>query len=99
KNLEIGSTVNIPIDAREPGNATPKVRKHIVREGETLFLIGKQYGVNEEEMKKANPGIDPKNLEIGSTVNIPIDAREPENATPKVRKHIVQEGETLFLIG
>ncbi|HDX9637770.1 TPA: LysM peptidoglycan-binding domain-containing protein, partial [Bacillus cereus] len=79
KNLEIGSTVNIPIDAREPGNATPKVRKHIVQEGETLFLIGKQYGVNEEEMKKANPGIDPKNLEIGSTVNIPIDVREPRN--------------------
>jgi len=79
KNLEIGSTVNIPIDAREPGNATPKIRKHIVQEGETLFLIGKQYGVNEEEMKKANPGIDPKNLEIGSTVNIPIDAREPSN--------------------
>ncbi|PGH91543.1 phage tail tip lysozyme [Bacillus thuringiensis] len=99
KNLEIGSTVNIPIDARELGNATPKVRKHIVQEDETLFLIGKQYGVNEEEMKKANPGIDAKNLEIGSTVNIPIDAREPGNATPKVRKHIVQEGETLFLIG
>ncbi|KAB2370833.1 phage tail tip lysozyme, partial [Bacillus sp. RM2(2019)] len=59
--------------------ATPKVRKHIVQEGETLFLIGKQYGVNEEEMKKANPGIDAKNLEIGSTVNIPIDAREPSN--------------------
>ncbi|PFV31425.1 phage tail tip lysozyme [Bacillus thuringiensis] len=87
------------VSTGESGNAAPKVRKHIVQEGETLFLIGKQYGVNEEEMKKANPGIDAKNLEIGSTVNIPIDAREPGNATPKVRKHIVQEGETLFLIG
>lgn len=47
-------------------------RQHIVRPGETLYLIGLQYQVKVSDIISANPQIlDPARLEVGQTIIIP----------------------------
>jgi LysM repeat protein len=84
-NLQVGKVINIPNAQGGPINTNPHMQQHKVKQGETLYLIAQQYKVNVDDIKKANQGIDPENLPVGSTVNIPIDAggtvnRHPGNA-------------------
>jgi LysM repeat protein len=74
-NLQVGKVIKIPSAAGGPVNTNPHMQQHKVKQGETLYLIARQYKVSDDDIKKANPGIDPGNLPVGSTVNIPIHAR------------------------
>lgn len=65
-----------------PINTTPHMQEHIIKQNDTLYLLARLYKVDVEDIKKANPGIDPTNLPIGSTVKIPIDARGSVNPDP-----------------
>ncbi|NLP37648.1 MAG: LysM peptidoglycan-binding domain-containing protein [Firmicutes bacterium] len=40
--------------------------------GDTLFKIAKEQGVTVEGILALNPGIDPKNLQIGSFICLPL---------------------------
>jgi phage tail protein X len=42
----------------------------VVKEGDTLEKIAKQYGTTVGESLKANPGIEPTKLQIGQSINI-----------------------------
>jgi murein DD-endopeptidase MepM/ murein hydrolase activator NlpD len=44
---------------------------HVVEPGDTLYGIGKQYGVSVQDIQKQNPGVDPYNLQIGQQLKIP----------------------------
>jgi LysM repeat protein len=50
--------------------ADDKSTSHLVMPGETLFGLGKQYGVSVEELQAANGGL-PQGLKVGSYVRIP----------------------------
>ncbi|PKM81095.1 MAG: peptidoglycan-binding protein [Firmicutes bacterium HGW-Firmicutes-14] len=43
----------------------------IVEKGDTLFRISQQLGVPVNKLIEANPGINPRNLKIGSKICIP----------------------------
>jgi len=48
------------------------MRIHIVRKGDTLWLISQKYNVPLQEIIEANPQIiDPDNLQVGDKVRIP----------------------------
>ena len=49
----------------------PSFRKHTIRQGETLYIIARKYGVSVDALLKANPGIDPRKLQVGQTINVP----------------------------
>ena len=59
---------------------------HVVLERQTLFSIGKAYGVSAEEIEAANPGLDlqKEGLRKNSILLIPVkasdDARTPDDA-------------------
>ncbi len=61
---------------------------HIVTQGETVYSIANQYGVDESILAFNNDITDPLRLPVGMPVGIVI---------PEIT-HIVQEGETLFSI-
>jgi len=46
-------------------------RTHTVQSGETLFAIARKYGVKLDALLAANPGLDPKRLKVGQTLNVP----------------------------
>jgi tetratricopeptide (TPR) repeat protein len=54
---------------RSAGAAAP--RTHAVKSGETLTTIAKKYGVKLESLVAANPGLDPRRMKIGQTINLP----------------------------
>ena len=48
---------------------------HVVKPGETLFGIGKSYGIAHEELARVNAITDPQKLAIGTRLFIPGVAR------------------------
>lgn len=49
----------------------PNSTQHVVKEGDTFWRLSQTYSVSLQSIIDANPGIDPLNLQIGSTVCIP----------------------------
>lgn len=45
---------------------------HRVHRGDTLWSLSQLYGSSVEAITLANPGINPQNLRLGSTVNVPL---------------------------
>lgn len=52
-------------------NRPVSARSHIVQAGETPSRIARQYGLKVEALMAANPGLDPRRLLPGQTLNIP----------------------------
>lgn len=46
-----------------------------IKPGDTLFNLSKQYNISVERILSANQGLDPDNLTVGQTINMP--ARRP----------------------
>ncbi|WP_243834888.1 LysM peptidoglycan-binding domain-containing protein [Alicyclobacillus sacchari] len=59
-----------------------------VAPGQSLWKIAHSAGVSVQSVEAANPGIDPTNLQIGATVQVP---------GPTV--YVVKPGDTLFTVG
>ena len=46
-------------------------RTHVVKSGETITSIARQYSVKPGSLQAANPGLDPRRMRIGQTLNVP----------------------------
>ncbi len=53
------------------GNCPAGSLPYTVRPGDTLWALARQYGVTTEDIKKANPGLDPDNLAVGERLCLP----------------------------
>ena len=69
-------TVNPP--PAKPANPKPTIapkpapaRTHTVAAGETLAGIARKHGVSLAALQTANPGVSPKKLHVGQTLNLP----------------------------
>lgn len=75
--------------------ANPNVTIHVVQRGETLFRIAQQYGVNLDDLARANSLVNPANIAVGQRLLIPLGAVA---APAPPQTHTVQPGETLETI-
>ncbi|MDY3089562.1 MAG: LysM peptidoglycan-binding domain-containing protein [Porphyromonas sp.] len=48
-----------------------KERQHTIEAGETLYRIARTYGLSEEQLMQANPGINAEHFPIGTVLRIP----------------------------
>ncbi len=76
---------------------------HSVEKGETLYSLGKLYGVDQQMILKHNPAVAASGLKLKETVKIPVvESRKEKLSRKKIRKtfttHIVKAGETLYAI-
>ncbi len=94
--LRVGQELVIPGQAPA---ATPTVAGyvHVVRPGETLYGISRQYGVPLDQLAAVNQITNPATLRVGQRLIIPT-YRQQTPATSAQRVHIVQPGETLSAI-
>jgi hypothetical protein len=44
---------------------------HVVQPGDTFYKLARRYGTTVEAIARANPGVDPMNLQVGQTIRIP----------------------------
>lgn len=82
-NLRIGTRLCVPGLAEPLPDVEPDVPQdgadmpmepaatHVVKEGDTLYMIAKQHNVTLEALMRANPDIDPYNLQIGMEIRVP----------------------------
>ena len=90
-----GTRTRKPVVRRDPAFEAglkrleePSGFKHTVRKGQTLYALGRKYGVPVAAIIAANPGLDPKDMKVGSQVVI------PGRAAAGAPKHVVPTGPT-----
>jgi LysM repeat protein len=62
---------NRPVPVTPGAAQTPPTRTHRVQAGETPSAIAKKYNVKLEALLAANPGLNPKRMQVGRTLNVP----------------------------
>ena len=67
---------SVPSPSRTTSNPPPaplptSVRTHVVQSGETVTAIARKYGVKLDDLLRVNPGLDPKRMRAGKTLNLP----------------------------
>ncbi|MGG4032758.1 LysM peptidoglycan-binding domain-containing protein [Paenibacillus cisolokensis] len=69
---------------------------HIVKKGESLYLISQKYNVSVEDIVKLNPSItDPNKIDVGMKLKIPSAPVKP-GGIGVMHHHVVQQGDTLW---
>jgi LysM repeat protein len=105
KGLKPNSVLLIPNKSSNKISSIPAKKNvqsltHLVTPKETLYGIEKQYGVSDEDLKRANPFIEEDGLQIGQTLVIP-GKNNPKNTTvieEKAIYHDVLPKETKYSI-
>ena len=69
-NNATSTTATVAPIKTQPQN-DKKGSKHTIEAGETLYRIARNYGVSEEALISANPGISAYNFPVGMVLNIP----------------------------
>lgn len=94
-SLRIGDRLEIPtqVAVSDAPKRVAKSRTHRVRSGESLYTIGKRYGVSVDRLKAAN-GLRRNTIRVGQELVIP--ARSSGGAAASEGKvHRVRSGDTL----
>ncbi|NLK51830.1 MAG: LysM peptidoglycan-binding domain-containing protein [Syntrophomonadaceae bacterium] len=63
-----------------------------IKQGDTLYNLARQYGTTVDMLLKYNPGIDPRRLQIGQKICIPV----PETPTCPGFMYEIKQGDTLY---
>lgn len=61
------ANASTPDAAAEP----PAARAHTVRSGDTLDGIARRYGTTVRALEQANPGLNPRRLQLGQVIKLP----------------------------
>ena len=96
-NLQIGQVICIPQMA-PPTPPCPNGFLYTIRAGDTFYKLSQQFNVSVEALMRANPGVDPNNLQIGQVICIPQMA-SPMPPCPNGFYYTVKPGDTLYTIG
>lgn len=83
--LKIGAKISVP-KPRSPQTPPSKTKTYRVKRGDMLGRISKAHGIALHQVIRANPGLNPEILTIGSILNIPIASSKP---SPVVNVKIV----------
>jgi len=92
--------------------STPKIVKHSIKSGETLYTIAHANHTTIEEVRKVNSLKKGETLKVGWVLRVPKNTYVPNKklakksihktsknkSTPKIVKHKIKSGETLFTI-
>ncbi|MFD1064090.1 LysM peptidoglycan-binding domain-containing protein [Winogradskyella litorisediminis] len=79
----------------EPSRTVIDYKKHKVKRKETLFGLSQQYGVSEDEIKKANPRLYSEVLKKGDRIRIPRfkTVVSKQTISNTLKKYTVQQSE------
>lgn len=67
--LEAAETPDIVVVATPPPSPTPST--YVIQEGDTISGLAERFGLSQDDLRAANPEVDPKNMSIGAAILIP----------------------------
>lgn len=82
--IQAGEKLIIPISRQAQEG---KAMTHIVKQGETLYGLAKQYNTRVEDIMRSNPGVSEKNFKAGSKIKIVPGTRNQNLIKEKVQEH------------
>ena len=104
--------LKVPADSQErvravlsdPQAELLRYQYHTVRTGDTFYGLSRHYAVAVELIQSANPAVDPRRMQLGTVLKVPVvgsAVREPPAAAPGTRvayagSYTVQAGDTLW---
>lgn len=74
---------------------------YTIKSGDTFYFLAQRYNTTVEEIMKLNPGVDPKNLQIGQVVCIPTEKKPtppPKPDCPHGFYYTIKSGDTIYLL-
>lgn len=99
-----GETLKIPRSSSLTATASGGERAgeqaftdHIIRSGETLYSLAKNYDITPEDITNANPGLEASTFYIGKTIRIPAPTNHltVQNA-PAKEEYTIKKNETIY---
>ena len=63
--------VSAPALTPTPAASASGFVSYQIRQGDTLYSLGRRHGVSVAEIQRANPGLNPNSLAVGQTIRIP----------------------------
>ena len=103
--IRAGKKLKIPVKGtvvtRTPAKAPARVAgpvpsRHVVKSGDSLWIIAKRYGTTTREIQQLN-GLHGPNLSIGQTLKIPRKSSQPVSKTG-LKTYRVKTGDSPFRI-
>jgi LysM repeat protein len=58
------------------------MRTHTIRSGQTLSHVAVEYGVSVADIERANPGLNPRRIQVGQSVRVPTPGAVAPSAAP-----------------
>lgn len=91
----VAATLMLLLGLSPSAAASEEGTVYVVQRGDTLYRIGRRYGVSVGEIVRANGIVNPNLIYVGQRLTIPTDhpADQPETTV-----HVVKRGENLFRI-
>lgn len=92
--IKPGDKLLIPSDSPASKSWSSLPSKHVIASGETLYRLSQRYGVSEEAIMRANPGLTAQNFKAGQEIVIPSTTTAMERSKqtpPPVEQEVVAE--------
>ncbi|GAB6087828.1 LysM peptidoglycan-binding domain-containing protein [Alkaliphilus crotonatoxidans] len=100
RNLQIGQVICIPGTPTPPppGGCPSGTTAYTIRSGDTFFNLAQRFNTTVEAIQRANPGVDPNNLQIGQRICIPgTPTPPPPGGCPSgTTAYTIRAGDTFF---
>jgi len=109
--LQIGQALKIPVEGEPaqidttelPDRQEGRFIRHVIKEGETIYAISREYNVPVDSILKYNTGMEITDLGIGDELLIPVQTEKQQVEQPSFNEqgyiyHKVKRRETLYSI-
>ncbi|MCL6558349.1 MAG: LysM peptidoglycan-binding domain-containing protein [Firmicutes bacterium] len=73
----------------------PEGNYYTIQPGDTYFSLSRRFNVSVDDLREANPGVDPDNLQVGQVICIPL-AVPPDFCPPGTFTYTIRTGDTFF---
>jgi len=77
-DISVGTRLTVPADGAAPDSGGPE-NGYTIEPGDTLFGIAERFGTTVAALIEANPGLDPTDLRIGTSLILPAAAPDAPN--------------------
>ena len=78
-----------------PRPSPPLARSYQIRAGDSYWSIARRHGIEVEDLERANPGVNPRRLSIGRTIQISGPAFGPSATRRASGSYEVRKGDIL----